>query len=485
MSSATLASPSRFTGPSGIACLTDEAARRAYRSDHSGRAGRMPSAILQPTCTADVQAIVQWARRSRTGLVPVSSSAGPRRRGDTVCEKDSVIVDLSGMRRIVHVDGADAVAIVEAGVRFPELEAALRPHGLRALKPLLPRASKSVLASHLEREPITVPHLHWDSADPLAAMEVVFGTGDVFRTGSASLPGTLEENLARGNRQLISFGPGHTDFGRVIQGAQGSLAIASWGSVYCERIPAVQTAWFAVADTLEPLVQLCSRQLWRRAGSQLYIVNDVQLALMLATNATHFKALQPNLPPWMLLVELTASDYFAEEAMQYQHADLQADADAAGARLTSTLGAGVTAAAVSALRDVHHEAAYKSRAHAAHQDVFFLSQLGKAAQHLRALAPMKLDPATVGIYLQPMTQGVNAHCEFTFLGDDDARLRRRAREAAERCAESGAFFSRPCHPFADLAFARDATVGPLLQKTKRIFDPDAVLQPASQALGLD
>jgi FAD/FMN-containing dehydrogenase len=465
--------------PAGIAGTTDDALRHAFAQDDSGKIGQPPSGILQPRSTGDIQAIVRWAGRAGQRLVPVSSGPGPRRHGDTVCAQQAVVVDCSGMQRILHVDGRDAVAIIEAGVTFGQLDAALAPHGLRSIKPLLPRRSKSVVASLLDREPTTVPRLHWDSADPLVAMEVVFGSGDIFRTGSASLPGTLEENLARGNRQLISFGPGQTDFGRVLQGSQGALAIVSWASVYCERIPVRQIPFFAVADTLAPVMQLAQRLAWRRGGSQLYIVNATQLALMLAPDARRFAELRAALPAWTLFFELTASSYFPAESMAWQRADLVADAQAAGTRLTETLDGGVSAAQVSALREAEPPMHYTSRAWPGSAAVFFLTQPGRLVDQLQALAPLGLDAADIGVYLQPLVQGVNAHCELTLPAGTAAR----ARPAAERLAANGAFFSRPCHPWADVPFARDAGIRALLARTKAIFDPSHVLQPGSQALG--
>jgi len=34
----------------------------------------------------------------------------------------------------------------------------------------------------LEREPVVMPTYHWDIADPLQCVEVIYGTGDMFRT---------------------------------------------------------------------------------------------------------------------------------------------------------------------------------------------------------------------------------------------------------------------------------------------------------------
>jgi len=114
------------------------------------------------------------------------------------------------MDRIPHINRRNKVAIIEPGVRFGTLQAEAKKRGMKALLPLLPRASKSVVASCLEREPITIPKYHWDMTDPMLCVEVVFGTGDTFRTGGAAGPGSLEEQWKSGASQKNPMGPAQT-----------------------------------------------------------------------------------------------------------------------------------------------------------------------------------------------------------------------------------------------------------------------------------
>ena len=68
----------------------------------------------------------------------------------------------------MRVDRARRVAMVEPGVTFGELIPAVEKEGLRLNMPLLPRKSKSVVGSMLEREPVIMPKYQWDISDPLA-----------------------------------------------------------------------------------------------------------------------------------------------------------------------------------------------------------------------------------------------------------------------------------------------------------------------------
>lgn len=443
---------------------------------------RAPLAIVRPNGTEQIRRLVDWANDKGIGIVPVSSPAGPRRRGDTVPSAAAVIADLSGMKHVHHIDGVDAVAVIEPGLTFPEFDAQLAVHGLRSFKPLMPRRGKSVIASYLEREPVTSPREQWDSSDPLVCVEVVFGTGKVFRTGSASVSGTLEENLKLGLRQISSSGPIGTDFQRVIMGSQGTLGIVSWGSVYCERIPAREKAFFVEADNLDPLVELSYKINWRRLGAQLFIVNNVHLALLLGDDRSSILQLIDSLPPWILFVNTAAPDYFPDERLAYEHSALTADAAAAGLTVRTQL-AGHLADRVTAKQQELPARFYKDRLSGGHEEIFFLSQTDKAAPFISTFSEIHRKssaPTPFGVYIQPRVHGSTCHVELsTFAERRNAAAKREQslfmQSAATRLADQGAFFSRPYGAWSEIAYKRDAQIVPYLKKVKAIFDPKHIL----------
>jgi FAD/FMN-containing dehydrogenase len=467
---------SLFKGfPKSVELCVDASALASFATDVSGKRGAPPMGSAAVRTTDDISAVIRWAAAQSVPVVPVSSTGGPRRRGDTVCPRPALILDLSGMKRIIHVDGRDAIAVIEPGVTFAELDQALAPHGLRSFRPLVTRGGKSVLAAFLEREPMTVPGQHWDSADPLSAFEVVFGTGDVFRTGGAALSGSLEELLARGNRQMIGTGPTHTDFGRVIQGAQGSLGVVSWASIYCQRQPAVEMPLFASSDRLEAVVDLVYRMVRHRSSGQMFVLNARHLAHLVEGSADAATALAARLPRWIAYIELSAAEHFAQEAIAYRQADLKRDAAELAVKVTGEL-AGIGAAAFRR----HCQAAPDT---GGADDIVFLTQMDKVGGHLSALEAA--GETDVAVYIQPLAQGANAHCQISLASQPDGAspISGRTIRAAEIVADSGGFFSRPYHPWAHVPFDRDTTIKPLLQRTKQVFDPNGILQPQSQSLG--
>src|SRR4030065_1695467 len=74
-----------------------------------------PRYVVKPGNVEQVQKIVEWANETLTPLVPVSSGP-PHFRGDTVPNVGgAVIVDLSGMKKIIFVDRARRGALGEPG----------------------------------------------------------------------------------------------------------------------------------------------------------------------------------------------------------------------------------------------------------------------------------------------------------------------------------------------------------------------------------
>jgi FAD/FMN-containing dehydrogenase len=465
--------------PPSIEFDRSTAALRAHGGDSHSDQGVPPEAIARIKSTEDVVTLLAWAQAHKKPIVPVSSASGPRRRGDTLCSRPAVIADLSSMRRVIHVDGENRIAVIEPGVTFEAFDDALRPHGLRAFKPLLPRRGKSVMACHLEREPITSCYDQWDTADPLSALQLVFGNGEEFRTGGAASHGSLEENLARGLRQMVSAGPMATDFTRVVQGAQGSLAIACWGSVYCEPLPPLEDSLFVGSDTLAPLVALLQKTCWRRVSSQLFIVNREQLALMTAGDASRFADVTARLPRWVLFANLTAAPHFPEEHLAYVTADFNADAKAQDLLAVQHLG-GLRAADLQARLSQPTDGDYKSKAMGGYRDLCFLSQADRLqpfSEKLHRLAGDRQQP--VALYLQPMVHGVSCHVDVTFpCTPSEASTAEALRDQAVELASShGGFFSRPYPPWGAAAFQKDPGAAQLLATVKQMLDPLNVLNP--------
>ncbi len=445
-----------------------------------------PRYAVRPKNAADVQALIRLARESETPLVPVSSGE-PRFRGDTVPSTGgAVMVDLSALKQIIRIDRRNRVAMIEAGVTFADLVPALAREGLRLNMPLVPRKSKSVIASMLERQPVIMPVFQWDAMDPLLCTEVYFGTGDRFRTGSAAGPGTLEQQWNAAQAQLNPMGPGQADIARVVQGAQGTMGIVTWASVRCEALPALQKPFLVGIDNIGEAADFIYTLLWLRSAEECVLLNKVAAAGIAAGDKGEFEALKRSLPNWLFFFSLSGYRDFPEERIAYQEEQIFEAAGRFGVKPVETLPGFSARMLLDRLSKPSEDPYWKLRSKGACEDIFFLATLDKASGFVRimrdAATEFGYNPDEIAAYVQPMVQGVCCHCEFTLFYDpasrkEAARIKQISAAAAERMQRNGAFFSRPYGPWAALAFERQGDTVSALKKAKEIFDPSNIMNP--------
>jgi len=376
--------------------------------------------------------------------------------------------------------------MIEPGVTFDELRPALEQEGLAPLVPLVPRPGKSVLISFLERTPVTAPRFHWEPQDPLQCVEVIYGTGDLMRTGSAALPVSLEKQWELGKAQIRGMGPSQVDFTRLLQGAQGTLGIVTWGSIKCRPLPTQRKMFLVGCADAAPLVELAYAITFRKLGEDLFVLNRTSLSALLGTTDAEIRALRDRLPAWTLVLGIDGAGVLPEEKIAYQEADCVELAQACGLELRTTVP-GATARAVEAvLSQPSAEPYWKLRARGACAELFFLTTLDRACtlvETLRGAAAERLYATEdIGVYLQPTVQGGNCHVHLDLAYSpasrhDADRVAWLIDEGAAVLARAGAFFSRPYGPWARVAYDRNPQVAIAQRKLKQIFDPNGILNP--------
>ena len=249
-----------------------------------------PRFVVKPQNADEVRALIGWANDTLTPLVPVSSGP-PHFRGDTIpATGGEVIADLSGMNRIIRIDRRNRVAMIEPGVTFSELVPKLEQEGLRLNMPLLPRSSKSVIGSMMEREPIVMPSHQWDCTDPMLCAEIIFGTGDIMRSGEAAGPESVEEQWKAGKAQMCPFGLSQMNENRLISGAQGTIGIVTWATLKCRFTSNLNKAYFVPSDNLEPLINLTYKLMRIKLGDNCFILNGLNLASFRESSELEFGA---------------------------------------------------------------------------------------------------------------------------------------------------------------------------------------------------
>jgi len=445
--------------------------------------GGMPECVVRAKDTDEVQKLIKWSNKSKIPITPISSGA-PHLRGGATPLFGGVAMDLSLMDKLINVDRRYRVAMVEPGVTFYQLKAELKKAGMRIPAPLSPRKNKSVVGSVLEREPITIPKYHIDMSAPLLCAEVVFGTGDLFRTGEASGPGTLEEQAVAKRKQVWDSGPGQISFARLLQAAQGSLGVVTWCTLRCEVLPTIRDFLFISADNVSQLVDFVYRMLRLKLGDECFILNGQNSALLMDANLST-NSLRQGLPNWILVLGISGYDYFPEERVSYQRRNLISIARQFGLVPKQVIPGGKTGAFLKNLENPT-EPYWKLGLKGGCSEIFFLTTLDKVSGFVNLMYEVcrkyQYDVNDLGVYIQPTQQGRNCHCEFNLYYDpkdpkEEEKVRRLFSVASDAIMKKGGFFSRPYGDWAQMAYNRDAVSRQAVRELKGIFDPNNIMNP--------
>jgi hypothetical protein len=390
------------------------------------------------------------------------------------------------MKRVIRIDPRNRIAMIEPGVTFGELQTELAKEGLCAYMPLAPRRSKSVIGSMLEREPIIRPSHHWDSNDPLLCMEVVFGTGDRFRTGEASGPDTVEEQWELGRVQMNPFGHSHVDFQRLVAGAQGTIGIVTWATLKCSYSSQLNRALLVPSANIEPLIDLIYLLVRFRFGGSLFILNGMNLACLLGQDPQKILELRSILPPWILFISFEGYGILPKDKVEYEEADFRAMAQSCHLKPEAILPGARAEVISQMLSQPSPEPYWKTRFKGGCHDLFFLTTLDKTPQFVNTMPDLAkrhgYPVGEMGVYIQPIVQGTSCHCEFNLYYDPNkpaevGATNQMVSTGSEDMARMGGFFSRPYGPWKDTAYRRAPGTLAMQRKVKEIFDPKGILNP--------
>ncbi|THG32352.1 FAD-binding oxidoreductase [Naasia lichenicola] len=120
---------SRLLDELGDAVRTDDEAREAARLDKSGwLAPGRPMAVVEATTIDEVQTTMRIA--SEFGIPVVPRGAGTGLAGGAIGSTGEIVLSVRGMRRVLEVNVADELAVVEPGILNAELNELLAESGL-------------------------------------------------------------------------------------------------------------------------------------------------------------------------------------------------------------------------------------------------------------------------------------------------------------------------------------------------------------------
>lgn len=435
--------------------------------------------MFMPKNTQEVCDIVREAAASGKPLA-ARSSGGPHLH-DASVNPDAETICFEKMDRILKISRHDRYARVEAGVTFDTLLPALAQQGLRANHPFLPRAGKSVAASMLEREGVLVPKYQYDYTDPLLTTEVVYGTGELFRTGSAAGPSPAEESAAD---MVNPWGPGSVDFARFLCGAQGTMGLVTWATLKAEIMPTESSLFFIESDDPASLVRLASKLLFHRIPDDCLILNHVNFAAAFAADAEEEEQLRKKAAPWTLICRISGYERSPQERIRIYTGYLLEECDK---ELLSPLSSpheldGFAPQVDQRLWDCDRNEVYWKLRRGALREILFLSPPSKTAELTNALTEaLASHPAQdLGLTIQPQVQGRAFRVEADLFCEKDAldKTRLLADSAEAALFARGALFDRPYSAaLSRLCFEADTAALKAQKKLKSVFDPKGIFNP--------
>ncbi|HUT96744.1 MAG TPA: FAD-linked oxidase C-terminal domain-containing protein, partial [Dehalococcoidales bacterium] len=179
-------------------------------------------------------------------------------------------------------------------------------------------------------------------------------------------------------------------------------------------------------------------------------------------------------------------DYFPEDRVSSQIKGISALTNRIGLEAERAVGRVSAAEMLKTVRRPSAEPYWKLRYKGACQDIFFITTYEKLEGQISVMQELANEfgyPAPdMGVYLQPIVQGANCHCEFNLFYDPQnpgelERVEELSAEAVNVLMATGAFFSRPYDRSARMIVNRDAAYVEALTRVKEILDPNRVMNP--------
>jgi FAD/FMN-containing dehydrogenase len=457
-----------------------------YSRDLSLSSPGVPNYVVKPKDAQEVHKIVTFANEHKIPVVPTSSKI--HFYGATIPKQGGIVLDLGRMNKILEIDEDNRKVRIEPGVTWGQLTRELKKKGFRMIMPLLPPAERSVVTDYLEREVPT--NTVYDYGEPLQAMEVVWPTGEIFRMGSASVNG-YPDSLSRGANPS---GPG-LDFYRFFQGAQGTMGVVTWANLKIESIPKTDKVFFAPVEDVGHAIEFLYRILPRRIGQECLLLNDVDLAAIIAEDwPDEFDRLQATLPPWTLILVVSGLLRRPEEKIAYEKNFLNevVKNEFPEMHLAENLPGfpGLHKKLLPLLRNPWPAGTpyWKNRKAGACQSLFFIARPVLAPDYIcmvEETAPLYGYPVSdIGMYFQPIEHNRACHLEFHFFYDptdeaDRERIRTMYLDIAQMLLNEGALFTRPYDALAPIVYEKAAGYAMTLKRVKKVFDPNNIMNPGT------
>jgi glycolate oxidase subunit GlcD len=165
-------------------CLARPEELFVYECDGLTLGGQRPAAVVLPRTTDEVARVVRACRELGHPFVP--RGAGTGLSGGAHPVEGAVLIECSRMDRVLHVNAADRIAVVQPGVVNADLSVAVAGYGLFYAPD--PSSQQACTIGGNVAENSGGPHTlkYGTTTNHVLALELVLPDGEVVRLGSAT-----------------------------------------------------------------------------------------------------------------------------------------------------------------------------------------------------------------------------------------------------------------------------------------------------------
>lgn len=237
----------------------DESTRQAYGVDALKRHGRAPDAVVLPADTGEIAAVVLACAAHKVPFVP--RGAGSGYTGGAVPVHGGIVISLERLNRILEIDEANLVAVVEPGVITGELQQAVEKVGLFYPPDPASLAISSIGGNVAECAGGPRAFKYGTTKQYVLGLEAVLPTGEIVETG-----GKVVKNV-------VGY-----DLTHLLVGSEGTLAIITKIVLRLVPKPPVQATLRATFGSVEGAVDAVSEMIRQRVvPSALELIDGASL----------------------------------------------------------------------------------------------------------------------------------------------------------------------------------------------------------------
>lgn len=166
-----------------------------------------PALIVHPVSTEQVARVLKFASETR---IPVTvRGAGTGLSGGCTPQAGGILLSLDRMKRILEIDEANHVAVVEPGVTLAELDEKVAEKGL--VYPIFPGENSASLGGNVATNAGGMRAVKYGvTRNQVLGLEAVLPTGEVIRTGG----------------KFVKVSSGY-DLTQLLIGSEGTLAVVT------------------------------------------------------------------------------------------------------------------------------------------------------------------------------------------------------------------------------------------------------------------